>query len=59
MDVIAKAQAAADAQYDPKTGMLIGRFGVDFNPLKLDEHERIALLTAGLSMMSAAKKWKL
>jgi GH24 family phage-related lysozyme (muramidase) len=33
-------------------GLLKSMFGVEFNPLKLDENERMALMAAGLSMMS-------
>jgi GH24 family phage-related lysozyme (muramidase) len=33
-------------------GLLKTMFGVEFNPLKLDENERMALMAAGLSMMS-------
>lgn len=33
-------------------GMLKRAFGIDFNPLNLDESERRALLVAGLTMMS-------
>lgn len=33
-------------------GILQSLFGVDFNPLKLSEDERMALVVAGLSMMS-------
>ncbi len=34
-------------------GMLKRMFGVEFNPLNLDENERKALMVAGLSMMSS------
>ena len=34
-------------------GFLKSLFGVDFNPLRLSEDERMALLVAGLSMMSS------
>ena len=38
---------------DKQTGGLLKRvFGIDFNPLKLTENERLAVLTAGLHMMS-------
>lgn len=38
---------------DRQTGGLLKRmFGIDFNPLKLSEDERQAMLVAGLSMMS-------
>lgn len=33
-------------------GLLQRLFGIDFNPLNLDHNERMALLTAGLGMMS-------
>ncbi len=33
-------------------GLLKTLFGVEFNPLKLDENERMSLMAAGLSMMS-------
>lgn len=39
---------------DKKTGGLLNRvFGIEFNPLNLDENERRALLVAGLSMWSS------
>lgn len=39
---------------DRKTGGLLNRvFGIDFNPLNLDENERRAMLVAGLSMWSS------
>lgn len=45
------------SQYRDKTdkaagGLLKRWFGVDFNPLKLSENERMAMLAAGLGMMS-------
>ena len=44
-----KYQSAQDQQ----TGGLLKRlFGIDFNPLRLNENERMALMSAGLTMMS-------
>lgn len=59
--LVAKAKSpdvvAQDAYSGPKDkaagGILKNLFGVDFNPLKLDENERMSLLAAGLSMMSS------
>lgn len=49
-----KTDTAYASPRDKQTGGLLKRlFGVDFNPLKLDEDERQALLVAGLSMMSS------
>ncbi len=43
-----------ETKADKATGGLLKRlFGVDFNPLKLDEDERMAMLTAGLGMMAS------
>ncbi len=54
----AKTDTAAGSKYrdgtDRQTGGLLKRwFGFDFNPLRLSEDERVAMLVAGLSMMSS------
>jgi GH24 family phage-related lysozyme (muramidase) len=53
MDPDAPVVSKPTSAKDKAAGGLLKRwFGVDFNPFKLDEDERMALLTAGLSMMS-------
>lgn len=52
-DPQAPAQGRYKGKEDRETGGLLKRlFGYDFNPLKLSEDERMAMLVAGLSMMS-------
>lgn len=47
-------EGSYSGKQDKQAGGLLKRmFGIDFNPLKLDEDERQALLVAGLSMMSS------
>lgn len=59
-NLVAKAKAPdavgeryASTQDRATGGMLKRMFGVDFNPLGLDENERKALMVAGLSMLSS------